>query len=738
MKQFLNDRPIGGFLLYLTIITSVLAGEQYPWPVTPFNQSHEITGTFCEFRDTQSSDHFHNGTDIPKADGEPVYAVKSGTITSMATSGSNAYVRVNDIAYVHITPNPGLSVGDAVVASQTVLGTIYPGMGHVHFTYGYIGEEKNAMLPNSGLTPLTDTWAPIIRYTHFYVNNSKNKFPTNRISGAVDIVVKVDEQNGPPSSYLSRRNNGIYKIGYKILTADTSSIVYEPPNGGLRFRFDTKPRNAYVHNVFFDQLSSTTSHVYIVTNNIEYDNYWNTTVLDSGSYVVMVFAEDTRGNTDTTYTSVVVTGEDALPPATPVLRFTGNNESGVPIGWYPVSDADLKGYRFYFSTDAENWTLHSDENDLPAGLGDTTFNAQLPDPRYFRLSAVDETYPPNESGFSDVYGAMQAQQGQRILIVDGFDRTQSSGSWHEPAHWFAATHGKALAANGYGFDCAANDALLDGSVQLQDYDAVIWLLGDESTSDETFSAGEQQLVRAFLEAGGRLFVSGSEIGWDLGYKGSSEDQSFYHAYLKADYAADDAGVYEVNAVAGGIFEGLQFAFGSQPYPEDYPDVLNTYGGSQAALLYKGTNKIAAIRYEGRFGQSTSTGKLVYLAFPFETIDSAENRAKVMGRIISFFFNTTAIDNNHNPPITRRFELLQNYPNPFNPVTTISYRLAALSTVELTLFNMLGQKIKTLVNEKQPAGEYRVSFDASGLASGVYIYQLRYNNKMLSRKMLLLR
>jgi len=123
--------------LAVSLLTAppVLAGEQFPWPVTPFDQSHEITGTFCEFRDTQSSDHFHNGTDIPKADGQPVYPVKSGTITSMATSGSNAYVRVNDIAYVHIKPNPDLSVGDAVVASQTVLGTIYPGMGHVHFTY---------------------------------------------------------------------------------------------------------------------------------------------------------------------------------------------------------------------------------------------------------------------------------------------------------------------------------------------------------------------------------------------------------------------------------------------------------------------------------------------------------------------------------------------------------------------------------------------------------------------------
>ncbi|HGY57324.1 MAG TPA: T9SS type A sorting domain-containing protein [Caldithrix abyssi] len=728
--------------------TLLQAGEQFPWPVTPFDQSHEITGTFCEFRDTGSSDHFHNGTDIPKADGEPVYAVKSGTITSMATSGSNAYVRVNDIAYVHIQPNPNLSVGDNVVAQQTVLGTIYPGMGHVHFTYGYVGSEKNAMLPNSGLTPLDDPWAPIIRYTHFYVNKSTSKFPSEQISGAVDIVVKVDEQNGPPTTYLSRRNNGIYKIGYKILSADTGSVVYEPPNNGLRFRFDNKPSNDYVHNVFFDQLSSTTSHVYIVTNNIEKDNYWNTTLLDSGQYVVMVFAEDTRGNADTMYTPVVISGNDVLPPATPVLRFTGNDESGIPIGWYPVSDADLKGYRFYFSTDAENWTLHSDENNLPAGMTDTTFNAQLPTARYFRISAVDETYPPNESGFSDVYGAMQAQPGQRILIVDGFDRTESSGSWHEAAHWFAAVHGMALAANGYGFDCTANEALLDGSVSLSDYDAVIWLLGDESTHDETFSDREQALVRAYLEAGGNLMVSGSEIAWDLDTDNSSsgstvEDETFLHNYLKADYAADDAGIYSVSGSEGGIFQGLEFTYGSQPYTEDYPDALNAYGGSQAALIYKGSGKIAAVQYEGTFGQSSAAGKLVYLAFPFETIDSAENRVKVMGRIASFFFDATAIDGAENPSVAGRFALLPNYPNPFNPSTTIRFSLPQAGRVRLAVFDIRGRLIKTLKEGFLNAGSHRVQWDGRNnagvsAASGMYVYRLQFDNRMLHGKMLLLR
>jgi len=225
------------FMLFSSV-KFIFAQTPFPWPVTPFNESQEITGIFAEFRDTGSADHFHNGTDIPKPDGSPVYPVKDGIVTSIGTvssQSSNAFVRVQDVAYVHIGPNPSLAVGDSVFASQTILGTILSGLGHVHFTNGFVGAEKNSMLTDNGLTPLNDPWSPIIRFVRFYQNNTTRQFPTNQLSGLVDIVVKVDEQNGPPTSRLSRRNNGTYKIGYKILSSDTSSIIFEPPERRISF-----------------------------------------------------------------------------------------------------------------------------------------------------------------------------------------------------------------------------------------------------------------------------------------------------------------------------------------------------------------------------------------------------------------------------------------------------------------------------------------------------------------------
>jgi len=95
---------------------------------------------------------------------------------------------------------------------------------------------------------------------------------------------------------------------------------------------------------------------------------------------------------------------------------------------------------------------------------------------------------------------------------------------------------------------------------------------------------------------------------------------------------------------------------------------------------------------------------------------------------------------HNPD---DFTLFQNYPNPFNPTTTIRFTIpknerCETQDVSITVFDLLGSEVKTLVNEEKPGGEYTVTFDASGLPSGMYIYTLLTGSKRISKKMLLLK
>lgn len=88
-------------------------------------------------------------------------------------------------------------------------------------------------------------------------------------------------------------------------------------------------------------------------------------------------------------------------------------------------------------------------------------------------------------------------------------------------------------------------------------------------------------------------------------------------------------------------------------------------------------------------------------------------------------------------IPEQFVLKQNYPNPFNPVTTITYQLPVAARVELTIYNMLGQKVTTLVSGEKQAGTYKVQWDAAQFASGVYIYKLQTNKGFVNTKKLLL-
>jgi len=91
---------------------------------------------------------------------------------------------------------------------------------------------------------------------------------------------------------------------------------------------------------------------------------------------------------------------------------------------------------------------------------------------------------------------------------------------------------------------------------------------------------------------------------------------------------------------------------------------------------------------------------------------------------------------HHAPM--QFRLHQNYPNPFNPSTMIEYSIPKSSKIEISIHNLTGQKLKTLVNKSHTPGDYRVTWDGSGYAAGVYIYQINADNFVQSKKMLLIK
>tara|TARA_R110002124_G_scaffold77578_1_gene207794 strand:- start:6638 stop:9073 length:2436 start_codon:yes stop_codon:yes gene_type:complete len=97
-----------------------------------------------------------------------------------------------------------------------------------------------------------------------------------------------------------------------------------------------------------------------------------------------------------------------------------------------------------------------------------------------------------------------------------------------------------------------------------------------------------------------------------------------------------------------------------------------------------------------------------------------------------------VSNEEEKNIPSRIILDQNYPNPFNPTTEITFRLATTGFTSLKVFDMLGREVSTLVNEKLTSGLHTISFDASNLASGVYIYRLSSKENTLTKRMTLIK
>jgi hypothetical protein len=89
-------------------------------------------------------------------------------------------------------------------------------------------------------------------------------------------------------------------------------------------------------------------------------------------------------------------------------------------------------------------------------------------------------------------------------------------------------------------------------------------------------------------------------------------------------------------------------------------------------------------------------------------------------------------------VAEQFQLSQNYPNPFNPTTEIAYSVDAMTNVRLTVYDVMGHEVSTLVNEVQAPNEYRVTFDGADLTSGVYFYKLETGSNVITKKMILMK
>ncbi len=330
------------------------------------------------------------------------------------------------------------------------------------------------------------------------------------------------------------------------------------------------------------------------------------------------------------------------PPKHVVVRNIGGG--AVRVSWEP-SPTDSQGllgdppigYRVYTSTNGIGW---SDGKLVTDGTTTTLTDLPKDEVVYVRVTAV------NQGGESFSTETLATRVGDRtgILLVNGFTRLDNTLliDDNDPIEGYnkrmlldrmnrydyVIQHTEAIP---YPFDSAGSGAVDGGFVALDTYRLVDWILGEESYDDKTLNHEEQALLRDYLDGGGALFISGSEIGWDLYNLGDAASKEFFTRYLRAAFRGDNAETWEVAPVPGSIFDGLgSFRFDAPGmYRPDYPDQLGVSYDSVEALTYQGgRGGVAATQY------ADGCERVVTFGFPFETINP-ESRGTVMDRVLDF-------------------------------------------------------------------------------------------------------
>ncbi|MBD3224871.1 MAG: T9SS type A sorting domain-containing protein [Caldithrix sp.] len=709
--------------LSLIFVISTQSGNAYQWPLKPFDQQHEISGTFCENRPSGSvlRHHFHNAIDIPLSEDGKVYAIVAGYVTGIVRKGYSAYIRVGRYNYLHVNPLVSLDVNDYVEKDQLVGYTNYA--NHIHLIDG---EYPNYINPirEGGIAPFEDPFLPTVQYIKFFQDRSTFEFDEGKVTGKVDIVARLYDRtdNGALGS-----NNGIYRAGFQIYDSSGTQAV---TNAVVPYQFDARPSNSYIKNVYFKG-SDLSTYIYTLTNKVNYNSYWNTDDFEKGTYRIKVFTEDTRGNRSEKWTTVEIVEPDDQAPAKPVIKsFTGRSDGGWDMAWKTNPANDVDGYHFLFSFDGHRFDTQEEISDALAG-SDTSYTYAdfgYTYPLFVRLQAYDHAAIANRSTPSNTYAVKLSENGARILIVDGFSRTD--GYWTQNRHDFVSDYARHLIEQEESFNSCSVNGLLAGTTDMTDYKIVIYFTGDR----QGLSIEEQDLIRAYLEGGGQLFISGSGLISGLTNDGYG---NFSKEYLRAQLKSDSTSHTGVSDP-----DGINFATITPPENQlPASDVLISGDAAQTFFIYA-DGQTAVSAYSGTFGSSDRNGSVVTAAFPFELLQNDDARQMLFNQVLDFMDEATPIAETQ-PSRPNRAVLLDNYPNPFNPQTTIRYGINKKQHVQLTIYNVLGEKISTLLSREVNAGMHTFRWNGRddhdrAVSSGIYLCRLQTEDHAKTIKLFLMR
>jgi len=254
---------------------------------------------------------------------------------------------------------------------------------------------------------------------------------------------------------------------------------------------------------------------------------------------------------------------------------------------------------------------------------------------------------------------------------------------------------------------------------------IVWYTGDEAVN--SLSADEENSLIAFLDAGGRLFLTGQNIVENL-----PTSSTLLTNYLQVSHGGNSTQVSAAAVSGNPVTDGenlFSIAGIGGANNQTSKDILVPSGIAVEAIIYgtSGTDVAAVTVDDGN-------SKIFLTGFGFEGLVSGDPNftppPQLMFRTLTWFGvpGLVSVDDEVIATVPKKFELGQNYPNPFNPETSINYVILQDASVRLTVYNILGQKIATLVDEQKSSGVHTVKWNGANdngnqVASGLYFYRL---------------
>ncbi len=269
-------------------------------------------------------------------------------------------------------------------------------------------------------------------------------------------------------------------------------------------------------------------------------------------------------------------------------------------------------------------------------------------------------------------------------------------------------------------------------------------------------SGELAALEESYALADKLFYSGDLEGAKIIYEqivsGPYTSEEKLYAYKK---------LYEIGEILredAAYFTTLQNAFNSILSVETDTLLIKTYNQSSILCDVSKEEYLTAIsKFDNIVQQNPNSSEALYAeidiittALNLDTTNSGlgkiaggkylvKGTSDYLTKLNNLLQNKFGVNSeNKEQIIPKEYSLYQNYPNPFNPITTIKFDLPKDGLVQLDIYDILGRRITTLFNENKTAGSYEQNFNASSLASGVYVYKLQAGDFISSKKMILLK